>query len=149
MIQWGKREKQKHRSDIGTGKTITRFISDGPSWRSRSIKEEMERYKNRKDITEVISKNFMKFHVLGEELRFFYHPRELRYSITGRNVLSTDLFHRCANSDRNSLPNIGSLVCRRLKQWDLKYRTMRCQKDMQITASIKSTDQKLKQMELK
>lgn len=45
----------------------------------------------------------------------YYHPDELRDSITGRSVWSTALFQRCANSARDLLPNIGSLICRILK----------------------------------
>ena len=53
---------------------------------------------------------------IGSEIpRHFYHPRELRESITGPNVRSTALFHRCANSDRDLFPNMGSLIWEKFK----------------------------------
>ena len=71
-------------------------------WVSRSICIQKQRYAHT-------------WYISSEIPWHFYHPRELRDSITGPNVRSTALFHRCANSERDLFPKMGSLTWKKFK----------------------------------
>lgn len=69
-------------------------------------------------------------------MKHLYHPRELKDSIKGPNVWSTVLFHKCAHSERDFFPNMGSLTCCSIKDEGLQSKVCSANYEFQSTKQL-------------